>query len=186
MCPSSRSLRWTFPHPRHVTLVANPATVRVNDVVIGLTTLDVLSHMAPPHCTLSHKVTGKRLPHLASHLLHQQSYYPLFPPPADDPIDYTHIMRCVMPVRPDVLLLPSALGRFVGEGERGEGEEVDEGDGGIIVNGGYLTRGNGGGTYAQVTVHPKSEEEMKRGEDEEGRVRNHLVQSRTRVDIIRI
>ena len=174
-----------FARGRNVTCVSNPATVRINDVVVGMTTLDVLSQLVASHSVLMHGVAGKRLPHLASHLLHQQSYYPLFPPVGEEAVDYTHGWRWAMPVRPDVLLLPSALGRFVGEGERGEGEEEGEGDGGVIVNGGYLTKGNGGGTYAQLTVHPMSEEEMTRA-DEDGRVRNHLVQSRTRVDIIRI
>ena len=193
-----------LPTPPHVTCVSNPATVRINDVTLGLTTLDVLSHLLPS--TLTHNPPTRRLPHLASHLLHQASYYPLFPPPSssstaaagEEAIDFSHAGRWLMPVRPELLLVPSALGKFVSEGEvgeegvgGGEGGEgggvggVGGGGGGIIVNGGYLTRGSGGGTFVQITVHPKSEEEMRAGE-EQGRVTNHLIQSRTRVDIIRI
>ena len=174
---------FSFPHPKHVHFVANPGTVRINDVTLGLTTCDVLAHMLSTQSSLTKNIRDKKLVHLASQLVHQQTYYPLFPCPVNDEcVDYTHALRLGMPVRPDVLLLPSTLGRYAGveEGQAGEAE------GSVVVNGGMLCRGTGGGTYVVVTVHPKSEAEMARDAEEEGRVRSHLVAQRTRVDCYRI
>ena len=178
---------FTFSHPKHVHCVANPATVRINDVTVGLTTCDVLTHLLSSASSLTKNIRDKKLVHLATQLIHQQSYYPLFPSPStDEPVDYTHALRLAMPVRPDLLLLPSSLGRYMGV-EEGRTDEM-EGGGSVVVNGGMLCRGSGGGTYVVVTVHAKSEEEMARGEgaDEEGRVTSHLVAQRTRVDCYRI
>ena len=174
---------FTFSHPKHVHCVANPATVRINDVTVGLTTCDVLTHMLSSASSLTKNIRDKKLVHLATQLIHQQSYYPLFPSPStDEAVDYTHALRFGMPVRPDLLLLPSALGRYIGV-EEGRGEEVE---GSVVVNGGMMCRGTSGGTYVVATVHAKSEEEMERGGEEEGRVRSHLVAQRTRVDCYRI
>ena len=174
---------FTFSHPKHVHCVANPTTVRINDVTVGLTTCDVLTHMLSSVSSLTKNIRDKKLVHLATQLVHQQSFYPLFPSPStDEAVDYTHALRFSMPVRPDLLLLPSALGRYMGV-EEGRGEEAE---GSVVVNGGVLCRGSSGGTYVVVTVHAKSEDEMARDGEDEGRVRSHLVAQRTRVDCYRI
>jgi hypothetical protein len=52
--------------------------------------------------------------------------------------------------QPDVLILPSRLAALA--------KEVF---GTLIVNPGQLTRGVGGGTYAQLTVHPHKESDLR-------------------------
>ena len=87
--------------------VSNPAMIKVNEVVVGVTSTDVLmqvrlqhntTHHTTPHHTTPHHTTphpppvqlGKaeiaqrpmssnRLGRLAEHLLKQQSFHPLFP-----------------------------------------------------------------------------------------------------------
>jgi hypothetical protein len=59
----------------------------------------------------------------------------------------------------------------------------------IVVNPECITKGPTAGTYALVSVHPLKEEELipvKSEEATHGRVYDHLMRSRTRVDVIRI
>ena len=48
-----------------------------------------------------------------------------------------------MNVSPDILIIPSKLVPFA--------KEIN---GTLVINPGPLAKGNGGGTYAEVTVHP--------------------------------
>ena len=52
--------------------------IRVNEIVVGVTSIDPLSALSSDE--VSNNIEH-RLPRLAEHLLQQQSFFPVFPPP---------------------------------------------------------------------------------------------------------
>lgn len=97
-------------------LAPNPAWLRVNDVTIGVSSTDVLFDLSGEEVSAGAQ-GGNRMGRLAGHLLQQQSFYPLFPPPAGSAaqLDMRHAHRWSMPATPDVLLVPSRLAQFARE-----------------------------------------------------------------------
>merc|ERR1719242_2016096 len=84
--------------------------------------------------------SGDRMARLASHLLTQGSFYPLYPPSEEMNVDYEQLeSKATMHRAPHLLLLPSDLSHFVREVENC-----------IVVNPGRVTRGQGPGTYARL------------------------------------
>lgn len=123
--------------------VSDPATLVVNGVVIGLTSTDILMHLTKSEISVGQQAAGlDRMSRLAQHILHQHSYYPLYPPPDDVNIDYELWETTArLPVTPHLLLLPSDLKAFAKDIE-----------GCCCINPGRLTTGLVGGTFAQVVV----------------------------------
>ena len=81
-----------------------------------------------------------RLSRLASHLLSQHSFYPLYPPNLEQNIDFEHQeLHGLLDQSPHLLLLPSDLVYFV--------RELDSC---TILNPGRLTKGPGPGTYSSI------------------------------------
>ena len=170
----------------------NPCTFRVNDIVIGCSSMDVISHLtnsnevhkAAPTSTQS-STSGTpvreppgRLQRLASHLVTSHSFYPLYPPPDHVYLDFSRAASLRMPVTPDILFMPSKMKHFVADLQPHKS---------IVVNPEYLTKGPSGGTYALVAVHPLKDEEMVPLDDSQyGRIYDHCMITRTRVDILRI
>ncbi len=129
-----------------------------------------------------------RFASLASHLVEQRSYYPLFPAHGGSgaggggggevatagavPLEVTQLWHTGMPCSPDVLVLPTRLGRpcvrVVGGGT-------------VVVNPGSLARNK---TYAKVAVFPQAglEEQAALGVTHV----SALAPSRVRVDVERI
>lgn len=100
-------------HNKRVHLAPNPAWLRINEVTIGVSSTDALFDLSGDEVSVGAQ-GGNRLARLAGHLLQQQSFYPLFPPPAGSAaqLDMRHAQRWVMPSTPDVLLVPSRLAQF--------------------------------------------------------------------------
>lgn len=101
---------------KRVHLAPNPAWLRVNEVTIGVTSTDTLKDLSGEEVS-AEGTRGNRLARLAGHMLSQQSFYPLFPPPITSPaqLDMRHAQRWCMPTSPDVLLVPSKLAQFARE-----------------------------------------------------------------------
>jgi DNA polymerase alpha subunit B len=210
-------------------LLPNPAQFRLNDVTVGASTVDVLSHLgaqnevhkAPPAPKLGAKAADLpqgRLQRLASHLISSHSFYPLFPAPEGVCLDYSQASTLRMNSTPDILILPSKMRHFASpvrvENARAAAVAAaaasaaassmsDDATNGsstaaqssssttaplptVVVNPEYLTKGPSGGTYALVSIHPLKDEEMVPPPGAQGRLRDHCILSRTRVDIIRI
>ena len=131
--------------------MSNPCTFKINEVVFGVTSTDILFHMSTEE--IHHNLPpNTRLRRIGQHVLQQRSYYPLFPPPAHSAtnIDLKHIDHWKLPSRPDVLILPSKLKAMA---------TTDLLDGStVIVNPGCLTRATSGGTYAVMEIHPFRQE----------------------------
>lgn len=92
--------------------LANPSTLRLNEVVLGCTSADWL--MACSREEAAKAAPGEeRLPALAAQLAAQRCYFPLFPPPLDSPVDCARgAAALAMPASPDLLVLPSDLAPF--------------------------------------------------------------------------
>jgi DNA polymerase alpha subunit B len=67
------------PVRRRVHLMPNPCMFKVNEVVFGVTSLDVLFALSSDEISLN--VPGQRLDRLVAHMLQQHSFCPQFPMP---------------------------------------------------------------------------------------------------------
>jgi DNA polymerase alpha subunit B len=167
------------PQAQDVVFMSNPATFCVNEVTVGVNTSDILFHMGTEEISRVPKVAGQsRLGRLSEHMLHQRSYYPLFPGTNDAPqLDLRHSKKYGMQKTPDVLITPSKLAHFVHNAHVGNASC-------FCINPGTMVKGNNGGTFARLTVHPTPEKELQRNKSTEGI--NHNVVPRTKVEIMRI
>ena len=161
---------------RRVHCLSNPCTFRINELVFGVTSTDILFHMSVEE-TNANLPVGSRLRRIAQHLLQQQSYYPLFPPNRSVNLNLKHQDGWKMPCRPDVLIVPSKLSPFCAPilGST------------MVINPGHLTKGTTGGTYAIMEICAMSQEKL----DEHVAADNtimipHNVQDRMQVEIKRI
>jgi DNA polymerase alpha subunit B len=164
--------------PTRVHCLSNPCTLKINELVLGVTSTDILFHLNADE-TNGNLEPGSRLGRIAQHLLQQQSYYPLFPPPASlamaANLDLKHMDQWSMPCQPDVLIVPSKLTCFARTVLNGT----------VVVNPGHLSRGITGGTYAVMEVHPIKRETLETAGGGEVEM-EHNVQDRIRVEIKRI
>jgi DNA polymerase alpha subunit B len=91
-----------------------------------------------------------RLKRLATHLLQQRSFYPLYPPNEEmTNVDYEKMeSHAQIGVLPHVLVLPSDLMHF-----------YKETSGVVAINPGRLTKREGGGVFARLRIRPPKEGE---------------------------
>ncbi|ETW00233.1 hypothetical protein H310_07624 [Aphanomyces invadans] len=152
---------------KRVHLLSNPTTFTINGTVFGATTSDILLELGGAEFHRSQQAAQQqRLFRLTEQLLRQNSFFPLFPSTGDTPLDLKYIDQYQLPVRPDVLLLPSVLNRFCGAVQDT-----------LCVNPGQLSKGQAGGTYAEITILPKGHHESPEP---------HQVAQRTLVEVKRI
>eukprot|EP00899_Mesostigma_viride_P001951 jgi/Mesvir1/11757/Mv00127-RA.1 len=94
-----------------VTCVSNPCTIRCGELVLALSTVDVLKHLSAEEISRGH--SSDRLSRLASHLVGQRCFYPLFPPTLGTAVDTSLLASAgCLPVTPDIVILPSDLAPF--------------------------------------------------------------------------
>ncbi|XP_020622597.1 DNA polymerase alpha subunit B-like isoform X1 [Orbicella faveolata] len=130
-----------FNAAERIHFVSDPCTLVVNNVSVGLSSMDVLLHLASEE-TVCPPGSSDRFGRLLKHILHQHSYYPLHPPAEDVNIDYEQFEKYAMlPYNPDILILPSDLRYF-----------AKDTLGCLCLNPGRLAKGHVGGTYAKVWV----------------------------------
>lgn len=160
---------------RRVHCLSNPCTFRINELVFGVTSTDVLFHISVEE-TNANLPVGSRLRRIAQHLVHQQSYYPLFPPNKSVNLDLKQQDGWKMPCKPDVLIVPSKLTPFCAPilGST------------IAINPGHLTKGTTGGTYAVMEIKPMSREKLEAHAADDTTVLPHEVQDRMQAEIKRI
>ncbi|TMW63425.1 hypothetical protein Poli38472_002366 [Pythium oligandrum] len=161
-------------HAKRVHMMSNPCTFAINDVVVGVSALDIVMHLSSNELYRAQARDQNRLLRLCQQVVDQRSYYPLFPPPpnAEAPIDLRYMTQFQFERTPDVLILPSMLNRFCGR--------VHDS---ICVNPGQLCKGESGGTFAALTVLPLSKDKITNSTTDEVA---HFVPDRTTVDIKRI
>ncbi|KAK8490467.1 hypothetical protein V6N12_005441 [Hibiscus sabdariffa] len=163
MIPSVRDANhdFVFPQPafdlnsldvRHqITSLNNPGIFEADQVKIGCCTVDILKHLSGEEMS-GYPMDGKpndRLSRLASHILSQRSFYPLYPPAEGVPMDFSLAPEALhISSVPDILILPSELKYFVkvlSVGGTNEGEEQMKRC--VCINPGRLAKGEGGGTF---------------------------------------
>lgn len=176
---SSGLRRLTKPQKNGISRVhclSNPCTFRVNELVFGVTSTDVLFHLSVEE-TNAHLPAGSRMRRISQHMIQQQSYYPLFPPNKSVNLDVKQQEGWKMPCRPDVLMVPSRLTPFCAPiiGST------------IAVNPGHLAKGTTGGTYAVMEINPMQREKLDKHAGADNNVTlTHDVQDRIQVEIKRI
>lgn len=159
---------------QRVHCVPNPCTLKINELVVGVSSTDVLFHVSADEANANLE-PGSRLVRISQHMIQQQSYYPLFPSGPCVNLDLKQIEHWKMPCKPDILIVPSKLNSFA--------KPVL--DSTVVVNPGRLTRDTMGGTYATIDVHPVKRDILENagGDDVE---LPHNVHQRARVEIKRI
>jgi DNA polymerase alpha subunit B len=123
-----------------VQLVGNPCVLRINEILVGICTADPIRSLSANEASRS---TGDRITRLASHLVQQRSFYPLFPPAEGCQLSMANVEHLGLEHTPDVMLLPSQITPFA--------KRIGDV---LCINPGKLTKGSGPGTFARVTVHP--------------------------------
>lgn len=167
----------TVPSP--ATLVLSPH--EGNAPAAARASLAVLSHDALRHLSVSEisrqpagAPPADRMLALASHLVGQRSFYPLYPPPPGACLDTTFDAALVLPATPDVLVVPSDLAPFAKCmemaqfcGSSGQAAAAAAGDSDAqhavatavtaaapslvtVINPGRLTKGPNAGTFAHI------------------------------------
>ncbi|XP_018409803.1 PREDICTED: DNA polymerase alpha subunit B isoform X1 [Nanorana parkeri] len=127
---------------QRVHFVADPSTISVNGVAIGFTSTDLLFHMGAEEISSGTAGAPDRFSRILRQILNQRSYYPLYPPNEEINIDFEAMYNfAMMPVTPDVFIVPSELRFFI--------KDIS---GCICINPGRLTKGLVGGTYARLLV----------------------------------
>ncbi|KAK0507767.1 hypothetical protein JMJ35_009656 [Cladonia borealis] len=178
--------------PRQAKVVTNPVTVSLNEIVVGISAQDVLDDLRREEVKVGKPKENSILSRLPRHLIQQRHFSPLYPP-ADRknllktgteegvatgmPLDVSYLkLGEWLNVRPDMLITPSALSPFA---------KVVESV--LVVNPGPLSKRKGPGTYAQLSIYPRTvTEEERELEQAEGTMVGHRLFDRARVDIIRI
>ncbi|CAM9546649.1 unnamed protein product [Chrysoparadoxa australica] len=147
-----------LPESKKVHCVSNPSMIKINEVTLGVTSTDVLFDINQDEISIPS--SGGRLIRLTEHLLKQQSFYPLFPPPSNSSpqLDLCHAEKWHMPCTPDILLVPSRL-QFFARNIKGC----------LCINPGQLAKGNGGGTFAHMAVHPIPKAKLEKAKPDEVR-----------------
>lgn len=159
---------------KRVHLLPNPCMFRINEVLFGTTSFDTLFALSGDEVSQS---VGNRLDRLASHVLQQQSFVPLFPTPPNciSQMDLSKSKHWQMKTSPDVLLLPSKLGHMA--------KDIA---GTVIVNPGNLAKGSTGGTYAEILIHPMKEAELRAKVAANDEPIAHAIAERATVTIMKI
>jgi len=136
----------TSPRP-NLRCVSDPSIITVSGVSIGLSSTDILFHLGKEEISFPPR-SGDRMARLASHLVTQGSFYPLYPASEEVNIDYEQLeLKAAIHSVPHLLLLPSDLSHFV--------REVS---GCTVVNPGRVTKGLGPGTWARINLTAGQEE----------------------------
>ncbi|TNY19944.1 DNA polymerase alpha/epsilon subunit B-domain-containing protein [Rhodotorula diobovata] len=195
-----------FGLPKGVRMLPNPTMFSINEVVFGVTSVDVLwslksqeffrrcadAEPAEPG-TEPDPLAKDVMARTCRHLLRQRSFYPVFPSPPPSKmldalnLDVTHYDLVKMGSSgPDIVIAPSIQKHFT--------RIVDST---IILNPSFLSKSSApasAGTFARLTIHPMDQDNLHElatsgmvdvgGEPDEPV--EHRVWERCRVDIIKV
>lgn len=148
LIPSARDVHHAFvyPQPPYKTdqplkSFWDPSLLSIGGVLIGATSTDVLFHLGAEEISFP-PGSSDRLARLCSHILAQNSFYPLHPASEDVNLDYSLYERhATLAQKPQILILPSELKQFI--------KDVN---GCLCVNPGRLAKGKIGGSFAKILL----------------------------------
>ncbi|CAM8912938.1 unnamed protein product [Rhodiola kirilowii] len=172
LVPSVRDAHhdFVFPQPpfdvqspdfkHQITSLTNPGIFDANEVKVGCCTVDVLKHLSAE--MVSRKPadgsTWDGRSKLANHIIAQRSFYPLYPPAEDVPLDMSFAPEALdIPSVPDILILPSDLAPFVKVLSLGEDNDVEKQVKCICINPGRLAKGDKGGYFVELNYQRSPE-----------------------------
>jgi DNA polymerase alpha subunit B len=114
--------------PKTAKIIGNPMTLSINEMVLGISSQDVLWQLKHEELVGGKQADPQLLSRLSRYLIEQRHYFPLFPPtdrsrlpkagtetglPAGAALDVSYLkLGEMVNVRPDVLVVPSALPPF--------------------------------------------------------------------------
>ncbi|TPX31297.1 hypothetical protein SmJEL517_g05350 [Synchytrium microbalum] len=168
--------------PDDVLLLPNPVQLTINEVVVGISTMDVLTHLsADEFARLPPGGRPDRVGRLCKHVLEQRNMYPLIPGSVDEAcLDMSRYAALDLQATPDILIFSSALKHFA--------KNVS---GCLCINPAHLAKGRGGGTFVRMCVQPLDIGAMReqygaRTDGQEDMWTPHFVADRSRVDFVKI
>ncbi|OBT69380.1 hypothetical protein VE03_01209 [Pseudogymnoascus sp. 23342-1-I1] len=162
--------------PKQAKVVGNPMTVSINELVTSISSQDILSELRHEEVTGGAPVAGGILARLPKYIIEQRHFFPLYPPvdrklllrsgtaegvPPGAMLDVSYLkLGEMLNVRPDLLIVPSALPPFA---------KVVESV--LVINPGVVARRKAVGTFARVTAGERvlTEEEREAIEREKER-----------------
>jgi DNA polymerase alpha subunit B len=179
LVPSTRDAHhdFLFPQPpfnvhafddpnQQITCVANPGLFCLDEITIGICTVDVLRHLSSEEISqIPEHSSNDRLARLSTHILSQRSFYPLFPAASGLPLDLSATPEALhMLSLPNIIILPSDLAPFVkvlqvGDDHKQTEPELLQNDSNgdhakqskcVCINPGRLAKGTNGGTFAEL------------------------------------
>ncbi|KAK4685108.1 DNA polymerase alpha subunit B, partial [Tremellales sp. Uapishka_1] len=177
---------------KKIKVLPNPCTFSINEILISLSSVDVLFHLrraesfqraeeAEPDLDLKGSEVVDVIAGSVRHVLNQRNFYPIFPPPeqhsAEVNLDVTHypLLKMEGPA-PDILILPSKLRHF--------SKIVDST---LVINPAFTSRAHSAGTFAKLIVHPTPREILQGGGmDVDDVMREHGIWERARSEIWRV
>ena len=114
--------------PKQAKFVTNPVMLSLNEVVVGISSQDILYELRQEEVVCGKPTAGNLLARLSKYLIEQRHFYPLFPPVGREFLPKSGTMDGLatgatldtsflklgewLNVRPDVLIIPSALSPF--------------------------------------------------------------------------
>lgn len=126
-------------------LAGNPGTLQIGDFYLSVGTTDVLLRLGLSELQKAPQ-PADRFGRLAGHIYGQSSFYPLLPAHDGTNIEWAHAEGLQFPLRPDCILMPSALKNFA----RSVQETM------LFVNPGQFCRKQGFGSAALLSVQPRT------------------------------
>ncbi|EPE05385.1 dna polymerase subunit alpha b [Ophiostoma piceae UAMH 11346] len=177
--------------PQNIKIVGNPVTVSFNEMLMGLSSQDIIYELRHEELAHGRVDEANAVSRACRYLLEQRHFFPLFPPVDRRRLPKTGVeeheqnglatgamldtkyltLGEMVNVRPDVMLVPSAMPPFA---------KVVESV--LMINPGYLSKRRGPGTYARMTLYPPPVLAGAEGAEVVG----HKIFERARVEITRI
>jgi len=151
--------------------LSNPSSFHLNGILFSSIADDTLVPLSSVGVAHSSNQTRDRLGSLVEAMLEQRSFCPVYPPPIGFNLDTDSLSQMQFHEKsPDIMLMASNLKPFI--------KKVG---GTLAINVGRLSKGTGGGTFAQLTIHPFPEKSLS-GEEPV----SHQTSERVKVEILRI
>ncbi|KAI1102398.1 DNA polymerase alpha, subunit B [Jackrogersella minutella] len=186
--PQDLILRKDLGLPKAARIVGNPMTLFVNEMLLGISSQDILWDLRHEELVGGRTAEPNFSARAPKYLIEQRHYFPVFPPvdrqklpkvgtadglPTGAMLDTSYLkLGEMMDVRPDVMIVPSALPPFA---------KVVESV--LVINPGYISKRRGAGTYARMALFPLKVTDQDLGA---GGMVHHKVFERARVEITRI
>lgn len=193
--------------PKAAKIVGNPMTLSINEMVVGMSSQDILYELKHEELTGGRPTEGGVLARLPKYMIEQRNFFPIFPPvnrhnlpktgteegiSAGAVLDLSYLkLGDMLNVRPDLLIVPSALPPFAKVSNLLTPQHYDTTllipfqvvESVVVINPGLLSKRRAAGTYAKLTVYPATLSDV---ESTTGQMVGHKLFERARVDIIRI